>query len=198
MTSEGQSPADAHAGTRTSLIGDYVSSLDRPENRGANGFGEAMDILGADGMRPQTQRQFEDRWQQVNRPPSGENTSARNRANYLSSVGRYSRRGALGLPPQAGDLAARGNLTSAGAAVRRHSLSSQSPIRSDSSPERLAATAANLNNRGSRMRPSRERALRDRESAMGDFPRFGFAPYQRHPRNMGDYMVCHCASLTTS
>lgn len=192
MTSNAQSHSDARAGTGASLLGDYFTSLDHPETRDADGFGEAMDILGADGMRPQTQRQFEDRWQQVNRPSSVENTGARSRASYLSSAGRYTRRGAFGLPPQAGDLAARGNLASSGPTTRRHSLSSQSPIRSDSSPERLATTAANLNNRASRLRATRDRALRDREFAMGDFPRFGFVPYHRHARNnMGDYMVCN-------
>ena len=140
-----------------------------------------MNILGADGMRVQTQRQFEDRWQQVNRPSPGENTGARSRAGYLPSTGRYSRRGVFGLPPQAGDLATRGNLGNAGPATRRHSLSSQSPIRSDSSPERLATTATNMNSRANRFRLTRDRVPRD---TMGDHPR------PHHRRNMGDYIVC--------
>lgn len=174
-------PTDTRGGTGVSLLGDYLPSLDHSEIRDEDSFGEAMNILGADGMRPQTQRQFEDRWQQVNRP-SADNTRGRSRVGYLSSAGRYSRRGAFGLPTQTGDLTARGNLGSTGPAARRHSLSSQSPIRNDNSPERLATTAANY--RASRLRLTTERVIRD---AMGDHPR---PPHHRLPRNIGDYMVC--------
>ena len=83
-------PTDMHEGAGAPSLNDYFTLLDPSEVHGTDGFGEAMNILGADGIRVQSQCQLEDRWQQVNRPSPVENTGAWSRAGYLSSAGRYS------------------------------------------------------------------------------------------------------------
>ena len=83
-------PTDTRGGAGAPSLNDYFNLLDPSEVHGTDGFGEAMNILGADGMRVQSQRQFKDRWQQVNRPSPVENTGAWSRAGYLSSAGHYS------------------------------------------------------------------------------------------------------------
>ena len=97
-------PTDMRGGAGAPSLDDYFTLLDSSKVHATNGFGEAMNILGADGMRVQSQHQFQDHWQQVNRPSPMENTGARSRASYLSSAGRYSQCSVFGLPPQARDL----------------------------------------------------------------------------------------------
>jgi hypothetical protein len=157
----------------------------RTENAGANGFGEAMDILSADGLSNSTQRQFFDRYQRARDTDTSGSSAVdadlgESRSRFWPARTRYARRGRVYRPPQPDD-----------SAISAQRASSQSPSRNRNSSERLAASAAALADRTARLRAPRERVHRDREFMLGDLPRFDLLHYTQRPvRNMGDYMVC--------
>ena len=160
----------------------------RTENVGADNFGEAMDILSADGLSNSTQRQFFDQYQRARDTDTDGfsavgNDPGESGPRFWPARARNPRRARVYRPSQSGESA---NIS---AADRQQRPSPQSATGNSSSSERLAATAAVLAERTARLRASRERVRRDREFMLGDLPRFDLVHFTRPGRNMGDYVV---------
>jgi hypothetical protein len=161
----------------------------RAENAGTSGFGEAMDILSADGLSNSTQRQFFDRYQRAREAADTDSISTVDNdpgesvSRFWPTRARYARRGRVFRPSQSGESPTSSHTRS----------SSRSPTRNGGS------SSAVLADRAARLRATRERVQRDREFMLADFPRsdlLGFT--QRAGRNMGDYMVRSISSTSSN